>query len=317
MVQRLPDAYRIDPLDPRAPSEEHWARMSPEERARVVAALPAQVPEELQPPEGDFHRKAKVKTTDTLDEFFQRIGRKIYVSSELAVFYPDEPHFSPDVFAVLDVEHRDRTKWVVTEEGKGLDLVIEVHYAGDKAKDYKANVERYARLGIHEYFIFDRLHLNLHGYRLSPPEEGQASKRRAYRPILPQGGLFASQVLGLDLTIEGSRLRFFYGMAPVPEAEELVAKLQIMVDGLHARAEEAEQRAAAEAERADAATTRADEFERQLVKTREETLRLGIEGLCDVLAIELDEERRTQLDVLDATGLEALQRALRAARRWP
>jgi Uma2 family endonuclease len=317
MVQRLPDAYRLDPQDPRAPSEEHWARMSTEERARVVAALPIEVPEELQPPEGDFHRKAKVKTTDTLDDFFQRIGRKIYVSSELAVFYPDEPRFSPDVFAVLDVEHRDRTSWVVTEEGKGLDLVIEIHYAGDKAKDYKANVERYARLGIREYFIFDRLRLSLHGYRLSPPEEAQPGKRRTYRPILPQGGLFASHVLGLDLTVEGSKLRFFYGMAPVPEAEELVAKLQTMVDGLHARAEEAEQRAAIEAERAEAAATRADELERRLVKTREETLRLGIEGLCEILGIELHGERRVQLDALDAIGLDALQRTLRAERRWP
>lgn len=324
MVQRAPDFYHFDPLDPRAPSEEHWARMSPEERTRVVAALPIVVPEKLQPPEGDFHRKAKARTTDTLDDFFQRIGRKIYVSSELGVYYPDEPLFAPDVFAVLDVEHRDRTNWVVNEEGKGLDLVIEVHYAGDKAKDYKANVERYARLGIHEYFIFDRLRLSLHGYRLAPSDEGQPTKRRAYRPILPQGGLFASQVLGLDLTIEGSKLRFFYGMAPVPEAEELVAKLQTIVDGLHARTEEAEQRAATEAERAateaeraDAATTRAEQLERQVVKTREETLRLGIEGLCEVLAIDLPGERRAQLDALDATGLEALQRALRAERRWP
>ena len=317
MVQRLPDAYRFDPLDPRAPSEEHWARMSPEERARVVAALPIEVPEELQPPEGDFHRKAKAKTTDTLDDFFQRIGRKIYVSSELAVLYPDEPLFAPDVFAVLDVEHRDRTRWVVSEEGKGLDLVIEVHYAGDKTKDYKANVERYARLGIHEYFIFDRLRLSLHGHRLSPPEEGQATRRRTYRPILPQGGLFASHVLGLDLTIEGSKLRFFYGMAPVPEAEELVAKLQTMVDGLYARAEEAEQRAAIEAERADLAVSRADELQRQVVSAREEALRTGIESLCEILSIELRGEHRTQLDALDATGLEALQRALRTERRWP
>jgi hypothetical protein len=207
MVQHLPDAYRFDPEDPRAPSEEHWARMTLEERARVVAMLPAEVPDELQPPEGDCHRKAKSRTTDTLDDFFQRIGRKIYVSSE--------------------------------------------------------------------------------------------------------------QVLGLDLTVEGSKLRFFYGMAAIPEAEELVTKLQSMVDGLHARAEEAELRAAAEAERATAEAERADELGRQLVKTREETLRLGIEGLCEVLAIELPAERRSQLDALDATGLEALQRTLRAERRWP
>ncbi|NUQ79959.1 MAG: hypothetical protein HUU21_41195 [Polyangiaceae bacterium] len=56
MVQRLPTFYRIDPLDPRAPSQEVWDAMTPEERARVVAMLPAEVPWELHPPEGDQHR---------------------------------------------------------------------------------------------------------------------------------------------------------------------------------------------------------------------------------------------------------------------
>ncbi len=44
MVLRLPDAYRIDPDDPRAPPEEVWARMSPDERERVVAMLPGTAP---------------------------------------------------------------------------------------------------------------------------------------------------------------------------------------------------------------------------------------------------------------------------------
>ncbi|MEO5726647.1 MAG: Uma2 family endonuclease, partial [Byssovorax sp.] len=152
MVQRLPETYRIDAADPRAPSQEVWDRMSPEERDRVVAMLPIEVPIELQPPEGDHHRLAKTRTTDTLDAFFRRIGRKIYVSSELGVFYPDEPRFYPDVFAVLDVDPHPRTRWTVSAEGMGLDLVIEVHYGGDTVKDYELNVERYARLGIREYF---------------------------------------------------------------------------------------------------------------------------------------------------------------------
>jgi hypothetical protein len=40
-----PEPYVVDPDDPRAPSEEQWARMSPVERARVVEALPSEVPE--------------------------------------------------------------------------------------------------------------------------------------------------------------------------------------------------------------------------------------------------------------------------------
>jgi Uma2 family endonuclease len=313
MDQKRPEAYCFDPDDPRAPTEEQWEGMSPEERERVVAWLPAEVPIELQPPEGDPHWNAKTRTRSTLDDFFRRIGRKIYVSSELAVFYPGEPRFSPDVLAVLDVGLHERDKWVVSHEGKGLDLVIEVHYGGDRVKDYETNVERYARLGIREYFIFDRRHLNLRGYRLPPPEEGRAGRRGAYRPILPQGGAYPSEVLGLDLTLDGPRLRFLFGMAPVPEAEELVMKLQSMVDGLFVRAEEAEKRAAAEAERAAAEAERARELQRKLT----EGLKKGIESLCEVLAIELSGERRRYIDELDAPALDALLMKIRTEHRWP
>ena len=259
MVQRLPDTYRLDPADPRAPSQDVWDGMTAEERARVVAMLPAELPIELQLPEGDFHRLAKSRTTDTLDAFFRRIGRKIYVSSEIAVFYPNEPRFSPDVLAVLDVEPHPRTKWTVAAEGKGLDVVIEVHYAGDATKDYEENVERYARLGIREYFIFDRAKLGLRGYRLPGAEEvARGGRARAYRPILPQQGRYTSEVLGLDLMIEGEKLRFLLGMAEIPEAEELVVKLGAMLDQVLSNRQDAEERASAATARADAEAARAD-----------------------------------------------------------
>lgn len=259
MVQSLPGSYRVDPADPRAPPQDVWDRMTAEERARVVAMLPAEVPIELQPPEGDFHRVAKTRTTDTLDAFFRRIGRKIYVSSEIAVFYPNEPRFSPDVLAVLDVEPHPRTIWTVAAEGKGLDVVIEVHYAGDTTKDYEQNVERYARLGVREYFIFDRAKLGLRGYRLPQPDEAaRGGRARTYRPILPQQGRYTSEVLGLDLMIEGEKLRFLLGMAEIPEAEELVVKLGAMLDQVLSNKQDAEERARAEAARADAEAARAD-----------------------------------------------------------
>jgi Uma2 family endonuclease len=278
MAQHLPETYRIDPADPRAPSQEVWDGMSAEERARVVAMLPAEVPIELQPPEGDFHRVAKSRTTDTLDAFFRRIGRKIYVSSELAVFYPNEPRFSPDVLAVLDVDPHPRTKWTVAAEGRGLDLVIEVHYAGDATKDYDQNVERYARLGIREYFIFDRAKLGLRGYRLPEAEEtARGGRARTYRPILPQQGRYTSEVLGLDLMIEGEKLRFLLGMAEVPEAEELVVKLGAMLDQVLLNKQDAEERANAEAARADMLQQELTEAERKLAEAEAliATLRRG------------------------------------------
>ena len=273
MAQSLPDAYRFDPADPRSPSQEQWDRMPANERARVVAMLPAEVPWELQPPEGDPHWDAKAMTRTTLDDFFERTGRRIYISSELAVFYPNEARFSPDILAVLDVELRKRTRWTVTDEGRGLDLVIEVYFAGDKAKDYELNVERYARLGITEYFIFDRGQLNLRGYRLSAPTAGRVTKPRVYQPILPQGGHYASQILGLELAVEGERLRFYAGTAAVLDANERIAKLGLTLDEVVARKEEAERRANAEAERANAEAAhataeaaRADAAEKRLAE---------------------------------------------------
>ena len=281
MMQLVDAAYRFDPADPRSPSQEQWDRMSADERARVLAMLPAEVPWELQPPEGDPHWEAKATTRTTLDDFFGRTGRRIYISSELAVFYPNEARFSPDILAVLDVELRKRTKWAVLAEGKGLDLVIEVYFAGDRTKDYELNVERYARLGIAEYFIFDRGTLSLRGYRLPAASEGRATKPRAYQPILPQGGLYASQVLGLDLRVEGERLRFYAGTAPLLEANERIEKLGLTLDDVLARKEEAEKRAiveaaraTAEAERATTEAARADAAEQRLAEALAEIERL-------------------------------------------
>src|SRR5262245_23600139 len=69
-----------DPEDPRAPPQDVWDRLSDEERELVVTSLPADMPFELHPPEGDEHRKPKERARDALDEFFRRIGRRVYVS---------------------------------------------------------------------------------------------------------------------------------------------------------------------------------------------------------------------------------------------
>jgi len=290
MVRRLPTGYVFDPADPRAPSVDQWERMLPDERALVVAMLPTEVPLELVPNEGDPHRKAKRGALDSLDGYFRRTRRKIYLSSELAVYYPAERRFAPDLLAVTDVEPHERTSWIVAQEGKGLDFVLEVHVAGHRRKDENTNVERYARLGVQEYFYFDRTRLRVAAYRL--PAGGRAT---AYERIVPQSGRFASDVLGLDLALEGSRLRFFAGNAPLEDADEMIARLGSMLDKVIAGQEEAEQLAEelaaklAEEQRlrADEQRLRADEqrrredeqrrredAERQLAEARAEIERL-------------------------------------------
>ncbi|MBX3197286.1 MAG: Uma2 family endonuclease [Labilithrix sp.] len=248
--------WELDMDDPRAPSLELWATLDAAERARICAALPSEYPR-ASPPEGDRHRRPKQSAIDALGEFFRRIRRRVYLSSELPIYYPGERMFAPDVIAVLDVEPHERDRWVVAQEERGLDFAFEVTLGGDAKKDLEENVERFARLGIPEYFVLNARSARLLGYRLD-------EESRRYRAIAPQQGRWPSSVLGLDLALEGGRVRFYHGSAPLLEAAELVGRLETMMDELTARKEEAE-RSKEEAERSkEEAEQRAERLARRL-----------------------------------------------------
>ena len=253
----IDDSDGVDLL-PRAPSEEEWARMTEAERAACVEALPAQMTDaECLPPEGDLHRDAKSDALDVLREFFRRTGRKVYVAADLTVYYPGVRRFSPDVLAVIGAEPHPRMKWVVGAEGRGLDWVLEVHVAGDRRKDMERNVELYARLGIPEYFIYDRARQRLSGFVLPAPGAKQ------YRPMVPQAGFFGSSVLGLELRVEDGRVRYYHGNAQLLDASELIAKLERLSEQQALRAEEESRRAEEGSRRAEEESRRAEEESRR------------------------------------------------------
>lgn len=246
--------YFVDPDDPRAPPQDVWDAMTPDERAEVLASLPSDFPvSEAAPPEGDPHFEAVVNARQVLRGHFGRIGGRVYIASDLPVYYPGERMFAPDLIAIREVETHPREHWTVSHEGKGLDLAIEFLWSGRRAKDLRDNVHRYARLGIPEYFVFDLRRSRLYGYTLQ-------DAARAYEPVVPQGGRYASRVLGLELTVEGSRLRFLYAMSPVPDMEEMIARLDTMVDEM--------------TEKHDRAERRAEEAERRLAEALAELARL-------------------------------------------
>jgi len=212
--------------------------MSAEQRARFLDdVLDALSDPRAAMSEGRPHKKAKTRSLDMLGLHFRAIGRVVYLAEEMAVLYPGEEPFTPDVLAVVGVEEPDddrRMAWVVVDEGKGLDLVLEVLHRGSRKKDLEENVERYARLGIPEYFVYDHGEERIRGFRL-PPAGG-----KRYLPIVPQGGRYASAVLGIDLAVEEGRLRFFHGMAELFGSDELIRRLTRMVREREAKAEQAE-----------------------------------------------------------------------------
>ncbi len=259
--------YVVDPNDPRAPSAEVWATLTDTERSAIAAALPSEFPLTAVP-EGDPHRLPKESAVQALRDWFRRNGRKVYLSAELPVYYPSEAMFAPDVIAVLDVEPTPRERWLVSAENRGLDFALEIHVHGNAKKDREENVARYARLGIPEYFLYEPLAPRMLGYRLAP---GAVS----YTPIVPQAGRWNSRVLGLDLAMENNRVRFYSGAAPLPDAEELIIRLDHMVNEAMLNAvadsqallrdlEQERQRAEQEQQRADDEKRRAERLSARL-----------------------------------------------------
>jgi Uma2 family endonuclease len=267
---------------PMAPSTEEWEALSPAERDAIVAALPGEVTyDEMAMPEGDLHYRAKSRALDALRGYFTRQRRRVYLAAELPIYYPAEPRFAPDLLAVLDAEDIERDKWAVSAEGKGLDWVLEVHVGGDRKKDAERNVARYARLGIPEYFLYDRARNQLAAYRLASPDA------KVYTPIVPNHGLYESRVLGLDVQVAKDRLRFYAGRALLLESDEFVARVQEMYDDAQRRAEE-ETRRREEAERLrEEADRRREEAER----LREEADRRREEAEQEVARLRAEIER--------------------------
>ncbi|MEP7121525.1 MAG: Uma2 family endonuclease [Byssovorax sp.] len=255
MTTKVPTPLFLPGALPIAPTEAEWERMTPDERERLLV----KVLDSLSDPrslmsEGRPHKKAKTRALDLLGLHFKTMGRVIYLAEEMAVMYPGEEVFSPDVLAVLDVpqpEEDPRMAWVVADEKKGLDLVLEVLHHGDRKKDLVENVERYARLGIPEYFIYDRGQQHVHGYRLA-----DRSARR-YQRIVPQVGRYSSMMLGLDMVIQGGSLRFFQGSAELFGSNDLIDRLSGMVEDLGAKAEQAAVEATAKIEQAEAKAAQA------------------------------------------------------------
>lgn len=216
------------PARPRMPDEASWAALSPDARERWLdEAQSALVAEHRLSPEGRLHRGSKQRAHAALERWFSGMGRRVYLGVEEGVICPET----------------DRRRWVVREEGRGIDFVLEIIVHGDRRKDLVDNVSFYAALGIPEYVVYDRKRQKLYGFRLPAPGA------RRYEPIPLQRGELSSAVLGLGLAIEGQRLRFRAAGATLPEDIELLQRADRAVEELQGRLEGVEQELEAERQR--------------------------------------------------------------------
>lgn len=155
--------------------------------------------------ESDLHRDLMTELIGTLKWWF-RDKPDVYVSGNLLVFY--EPgnrrrHVSPDVFVVPGVGGHMRDNYLMWEEGRGLDLVIETTSKTTRREDEVTKYGLYAdKLAVKEYVLFDPTE----DY-LRPPFQMFRRYGAGFRPVKPTDGRFTSRVLGLELERDGATLR--------------------------------------------------------------------------------------------------------------
>ena len=158
--------------------------------------------------ETEVHRDLMFDSVQVLQDLFAA-DPMVCVSGNLLMYYvPGDKrrHVSPDVFVVRGVPKRRRQYYLVWEEGRAPDLVIEVTSRSTRKEDLGKKFELYRDLlHVSEYFLFDPL-----AEYLDPPLQGYRLIEGQYVRIEPTaGGRLPSAVLGLELERVGSQLRFY------------------------------------------------------------------------------------------------------------
>ena len=158
--------------------------------------------------ETPVHRDNLLITIEVLQEWFAA-EPDIYVSGNMFMFYvkgDKRKHVSPDVFVVRGItKDKPRKHYLLWEEGRGPDLVIEITSDSTRGDDTNKKLKLYRDvLKVSEYFLFDPyreyLEGQLKGHRLRDGE---------YEPVFPESGRLPSEVLGLHLEADGEDLRLY------------------------------------------------------------------------------------------------------------
>jgi Uma2 family endonuclease len=155
--------------------------------------------------ETDDHRNLMLDLIETVK--LHRIQDPLYyVSGNLLVYYvPGDRlrHLSPDFFVVRGVPKHNRDYYLTWEEGKGLEVVIELTSRSTRDEDVCDKMWLYRDvLKVYEYFLFDP-----HNEYLQPQLQGYRLSAGNYVPIEPLDGRLPSEVLEMHLERNGNEVR--------------------------------------------------------------------------------------------------------------
>ena len=113
-------------------------------------------------PEGDCHFNARLHSVCALRHRY-RHRSDVHVSGDLFIHYPtvdDDGQaiwrsIAPDVFVVFGAENRGRRSYVLWQEPKAPDFVLEILSPSTHRRDREEKPANYAAMGVREYFLYD------------------------------------------------------------------------------------------------------------------------------------------------------------------
>jgi Uma2 family endonuclease len=180
---------------------------------------------------------------------------------------------APDIFVVLDTVRRDRKSWVVWQEERTPNVVIELLSPSTEAADRGDKMRIYAKLlRVPEYFLFDPLTGALEGYRLD-------LDTLSYIPMTQEPtGEYLSRQLRLRLGVRPGR---FQGIEAdwlrwidlegrvLPSSEERAAEAEQEATEAQQKAAQAEQKATQAEREAIEAQQKATQAEREATEAQQ------------------------------------------------
>ena len=254
--------------EPAYTTEDLWVDEDPPEAMPPVPPTQDDLPcDDGEPMETQRHKWQMDILIDAMDLWLQQKGEG-YTNGNMFVYFSLEQtrgkHFrGPDCFVVLGVPRGERKSWVVWEQGKAPDVVIELLSVSTAAVDKGEKMLAYRDLmRVPEYYWFDPFN----------PEDraGFHLSGGAYRPVERDAqGRLPSPLLGLSLVlwkgvyrgIEGTWLRWANAQGvPLPTDAEAAHAL---ADEEKQNAEREKQNAEREKQNAEREKQKADEERRK------------------------------------------------------
>lgn len=212
----------------------------------------------------DLHRHQLIWTLEALKAHFSH-DPSVYVSADILMYYVQgDPtkSIAPDVLVSFGIGMKKRRTYLVWEEGKVPDFVMEFSSKKTYHNDLTKKMDTYASLKIQNYFLYDA-----EGLYLPSQLMGFELVNGVYVEVQPDasGGVRSSS-LGLDFRIRDEEIGIYNPVAG--------GWLKTRAEAAEARADVAEARAKQQAARAEQEANARQKAEAEVAQLREQLERL-------------------------------------------